>query len=171
MIDMRYMDTHVILAYGFEKDPNHEKAVELVDKSIGDPFTSPYTLVELYCTVSRKIDRYYIPGFDFLEIDDETKARVIVEYSIRLLGLRICADDISAKRIKELDVDIFSAYLDAISLAPRLRMPTGDTIHIVYASRFHNGQKAKSLLTLDSHFHERKDAIEKETGILILTVT
>jgi predicted nucleic acid-binding protein len=44
---MTYIDTNVIISFVGEKDPNHEKALRLVNKLSKDRATSMLTLVEL----------------------------------------------------------------------------------------------------------------------------
>lgn len=50
---MIYIDTNVIISYIDEADPNHAKAVELVDSISDDRVVSKLTLVELISVFSR----------------------------------------------------------------------------------------------------------------------
>ncbi|MGC9014862.1 MAG: type II toxin-antitoxin system VapC family toxin [Thermoproteota archaeon] len=63
---MFYLDTSLVIAYGIEGDPNHERAVDVIEKikkkfGISEFYTSTFTLVELYAVLSRNIQKYRLP--------------------------------------------------------------------------------------------------------------
>jgi|YelNatPaOPRAMG01_1025707.scaffolds.fasta_scaffold69895_2 predicted nucleic acid-binding protein len=65
---MSYLDTCVIISYCIDGDPNHSKAVNIIEKlrkidEIDRFYASTFTLVELYSAVSRNIQNYRLPAF------------------------------------------------------------------------------------------------------------
>jgi len=61
---MAYLDTDVILAYCIGGDPQHSKAVNILEKlrqNTNRFYVSPLTLVELYSVLSRNIQSYKLP--------------------------------------------------------------------------------------------------------------
>ena len=100
---MIYIDTNVIIAFIDERDPNHGKAVELLESLEGDRVVSKLSLVELASVYSRA-------GLD------ESLALSI--YSIKRIGARI------------VDVDFNEVLLHAFKLAPFLKLRTLDLLHV-----------------------------------------
>ncbi len=100
---MIYIDTNVIIAFIDERDPNHGKAVELLESLEGDRVVSKLSLVELASVYSRA-------GLD------ESLALSI--YSIKRIGARI------------VDVDFNEVLLHAFKLAPLLKLRTLDLLHV-----------------------------------------
>ncbi len=100
---MIYLDTNVIIAYIDERDPNHGKAVELLESLEEDRATSRLTLVELASVYSRA-------GLN------ESLALAIysIEYS----------------RAKIIDIDLNKLLIEAFKLAESLKLRTLDLLHI-----------------------------------------
>ena len=104
----------------------------------------------------------------FRRLEEIEKVKTVVENAIRSLNLTVCSDGVANEEIEWLGVKVFSKYFDAIRLAPKIRLPTGDTLHVAYAWQLKNEGKIGYIVSLDEDFHERKELIEKETGIKLI---
>lgn len=99
-----YMDTNVIISYVDEADPNHGKAVELVD-GIGESRTASWlTIVELASIYSRA-------GLE--------EPLSLAFYSIRKVGAEVVR------------VDFNEVLKRATRYAPTLKLRTLDLLHVV----------------------------------------
>ncbi|BEP17816.1 PIN domain-containing protein [Pyrofollis japonicus] len=101
---MIYVDTNVIISYMDELDPNHSKAVKLLEAVNDKRVVSKLTLVELASVYSRA-------GLE--------APLSLAIYSIESIGARI----------GELDFD--EVLLQASRLADALKLRTLDLLHIV----------------------------------------
>ncbi len=166
---MFYLDTNVILSYNFETEKLHLQAVNLIEKIEGSKFyASPFSILELYCTVSRTIGKYKLPFPRFRKLKEELKVKMVIEHAIRSLNLTVCSDDTANKEIEWLSVKVFSRYFDAIRLAPKVKLRTGDLLHVAYACQLKNEGKIEYIVSLDDNFQKKEGPIERETGIKIL---
>jgi len=104
---MTYIDTNVIISFVDEKDPNHEKALRLVNKLPKDRVTSMLTLVELVSVYSRA-------GLE--------KPLALALYSIDVVKARI------------IDTDFNTVLRKALTYAHQLGLRALDLLHIVTAS-------------------------------------
>jgi len=166
---MFYLDTDVILAYNYETEVQHWRAVNLIEKIEGSKFyASPFSILELCCTVSRDINKYKLPSPTFRKQKEEIKVKMAVEYAIRSLNLTVCSDDTANKEMEWLGAKVFSRYFDAIKLAPKAKLRTGDTLHVAYACQLKKEGKIEYIVSLDNDFQEKEVLIENETGIKLL---
>jgi len=166
---MFYLDTDVILSYNFETEKLHLQAVNLIEKIEGSKFyASPFSILELYCTVSRTIGKYKLPFPRFRKLKEELKVKMVIEHAIRSLNLTVCSDDTANKEIEWLSVKVFSRYFDAIRLAPKVKLRTGDLLHVAYACQLKNEGKIEYIVSLDDDFQKKEGSIERETGIKLL---
>ena len=166
---MFYLDTNVILSYNFETEKLHLQAVNLIEKIEGSKFyASPFSILELYCTVSRTIGKYKLPFPRFRKLKEELKVKMVIEHAIRSLNLTVCSDDTANKEIEWLSVKVFSRYFDAIRLAPKVKLRTGDLLHVAYACQLKNEGKIEYIVSLDDDFQKKEGSIERETGIKLL---
>jgi predicted nucleic acid-binding protein len=168
---MFYLDTCVIIAYGLKEDPNHEKAVNVIEKmkkinGMSKICTSTLTLVELYSALSRNIQKYKLPpGIEEI-VNDRIKLRATVAYLLLLLSVHIFPDD---SELSSLDgLRLFSKFSGAISLSIELKLKTLDLLHIAYASELAKQKSIRFFITLDSEIISKKDIILKVTGIEIM---
>uniref|UniRef100_A0A7J2U2Z9 PIN domain-containing protein n=1 Tax=Ignisphaera aggregans TaxID=334771 RepID=A0A7J2U2Z9_9CREN len=104
---MTYIDTNVIISFVDEKDPNHEKALMLINKLPKDRATSMLTLVELASVYSRA-------GLE--------KPLALALYSIDVVKARI------------IDTDFNTVLRKALTYTHQLELRTLDLLHIVTAS-------------------------------------
>jgi predicted nucleic acid-binding protein len=102
-----YIDTNVIISFVDEADPNHGKALKLVNKLSRDRVASMLTLVELTSVYSRA-------GLE--------KPLALVLYSIEAVNARIA------------DVDFNNVLKNAFTYAQKLKLRTFDILHVVVAS-------------------------------------
>ena len=167
---MFYLDTDVILAYNYKTEVQHWRAVNLIEKIEGSKFyASPFTILELSCAVSRDIGKYKLPFSSFRELKEETKVKMVIEHAIRSLNLTVCSDDTANKEIEWLGVKVFSKYFDAIRLAPKVKLRTGDILHVAYACQLKKEGKIEYIVSLDDDFQKKEELIEDETGIKLLS--
>lgn len=103
---MIYLDTNVVISYADELDPNHERALEILESLEGERVTSRLTLLELVSVYSRA-------GLP------QPLAHAL--YSLKLA------------KAKLVDVDLGEALMHALKLAPHLRLRTLDLLHIALA--------------------------------------
>jgi len=168
---MFYIDTCVIIAYGLKDDPNHEKAVNIIEKmkkinDISKFFTSTLTLVELYSALSRNIQKYKLPpGIEEIT-NDKTKLRGTIAYLLQLLPVHIFPDD--SKLVSLDNLKLFNKFSEAISLSIKLKLKTLDLLHIAYATQLAKQNFIRFFITLDSEILNKKDIILKATGIKII---
>ena len=104
---MTYIDTNVIISFVDEKDPNHEKALMLINKLPKDRVISMLTLVELASVYSRA-------GLE--------KPLALALYSIDVVKARI------------IDTDFNTVLRKALTYTHQLELRTLDLLHIVTAS-------------------------------------
>jgi|YelNatPaOPRAMG01_1025707.scaffolds.fasta_scaffold41886_4 predicted nucleic acid-binding protein len=163
---MFYLDTCVILAYCIDGDPQHRKAVNLVEKlrQKADKFyASTLTLVELYSVLSRNIQKYRLPPGIEESVNHKNKLQATITYFIQLLSLHILSDE--AKLVDLGNLKLFYEFFDAIDLATKLKLKTLDLLHLAYARQFAAKKLVRSFVTFDSQILENKDAILKDIGI------
>lgn len=86
-----------------------------------------------------------------------------------ILNLTVCSDDTANKEIEWLSAKVFSIYFDAIRLAPKVKLRTGDTLHVAYACQLKTEEKIEYIVSLDDDFQKKEDLIENETGIKLLS--
>jgi len=100
---MSYLDTCVIISYCVDGDPNHNKAVNIIEKlkkinGIDKFYASTLTLVELYSAVSRNIQSYRLPpGIEEIA-NYKIKLRSTIAYFLQLLSIYIFSDEAKLSR-------------------------------------------------------------------------
>ncbi len=104
---MIYIDTNVIISYLDEQDPNHSKALRLLDTLKEDRVVSELTKVELASVYSRA-------GFD--------DPMALSLYSIRRINARVINTDFNRVLVK------------AAEMSHRLKLRTLDLLHIAVAN-------------------------------------
>jgi predicted nucleic acid-binding protein len=165
---MFYLDTNVILSYTHKMEELHWQAKNVIENLEGEFYASPFAILELYCVVARNIDKYKLPLPHFRRLDEIEKVKTVVETAIRSLDLTVRPDDVADEEIEWLGVKVFSKYFDAIRLAPKIRLPTGDMLHVAYARQLKNEGKIEYIVSLDNDFQKKRELIENETGIKLL---
>jgi predicted nucleic acid-binding protein len=168
---MSYLDTCVIIAYCVDGDPNHGKAVNIVERlrrviGANEFYASTLTLTELYSVLSRNIQSFRLPpGIEEL-VDYKTKLRLAVAYLLQLIPLHIISDE---AKLADLDCwKIFNKFFEGINLAFKLKLKTLDLLHIAYASQFMEKGLVKFFVTFDSEILENREAILEGLGIEVL---
>lgn len=101
---MIYLDTSVIVSYIDEVNPDHVRALKLVESLGPDRVVSRLTLVELVSVYSRAGLEEPIP---------------LAIYSIRSTGARV------------VEVDLDAVLREAVVKAPDLRLRTLDLLHVI----------------------------------------
>jgi predicted nucleic acid-binding protein len=166
---MSYLDTSVIIAYCIGGDPQHSKAVNIIEKvrqKVDKFYASTLTLVELYSVISRNIQKYKLPpGIE--EITNyRIKLRVTITYFLKLLSLYIFSDE---AKIIDLDrLKLFYKFFDAISLATELKLKTLDLLHLAYARQLAKKKLIKFFVTFDSEIIKNKEVILKNIEIEVV---
>jgi len=168
---MSYLDTNVIIAYCINGDPQHNKAVNIVEKlrqNTNKFYASTLTLVELYSLVSRNIQKYKLPpGIEELT-NHRSKLRATIIYFLKLLSLHIVSDE---GKLISIDLDhlkLFCKFSDAINLATKLKLKTLDLLHLAYARQLAVKGLVKFFITFDSQILENKETILKDVGIEVV---
>jgi len=156
----------VIIAYCINGDPQHNKAVNIVEKlrqNVNKFYASALTLVELYSVVSRNIQKFKLPP-DIEELTNHrSKLQATITYFIQLLSLHILSDE--AKLIDLDHLKLFYKFFDAIDLATKLKLKTLDLLHLAYAHQLVMEKLIKFFVTFDSQILENKEVILKDIGI------
>jgi predicted nucleic acid-binding protein len=167
---MLYLDTNVIIAYCIDNDPDHNRALNIIEtlrQNKNKFYASTLSLVELYSVVSRNIQNYRLPpGIEELT-DERIKIRTTIAYFLKLLSLHILSDE--AKLIDLNHLKIFYEYFNAIKLAPLLKLKTLDLLHIVYAQELVTKKFIKAFITFDKEIMKKKDLILKTLKIEIIS--
>jgi predicted nucleic acid-binding protein len=145
---MYYLDTNVILSYTHKTEALHWQAKSLIENLKGEFYASPFSILELFCVVSRNIGKYKLPLPHFRRLRESEKVKTVVENAIRSLNLTVCSDDTTNKEIGWLGVKMFARYFDSIALAPKVKLPAKDILHVAYASQMKNEGKIKYILNL-----------------------
>jgi len=102
-----YIDTNVIISFIDEEDPNHEKALKLIDKLPRDRVVSMLALVELASVYSRA---------------NLEKPIALAFYSIDIVKAKI------------VDVDFSAVLRKALTYAHQLKLRALDLLHMITAS-------------------------------------
>ncbi len=167
---MTYLDTSLIVAFGFREEVNHERARRCVEEllSKGEAFIiSPFTLAELYAVLSRlsKVEYVPPPPFPRLFEGDEGRTELCVRYLLRLLRLKVAEDEATLESYA--GKAMFKKFSEAINvsrkLAGRHRLGCGDLIHVSYAA-----QLGEALATLDDRFGEVAEEILERLRVEII---
>ncbi len=103
---MIYLDTNVIISYVDEIDPNHDKAIKLLENLEENRVVSRLTLLELASVYSRA-------GLQ--------KPLAYALYSMKVVGARL------------VEVDLNEAITQAVKYALHLKLRTLDLLHIASA--------------------------------------
>jgi len=168
---MYYVDTNAVLDYAFPNSRDrerHERAKELIDETEENCYISSFVVLELSCVISRNIEDFSYP-FDFERATtQEVKVKAIVKYAIRKLAPIISPNNVRIKEIKELNVNVFDKYFEAVRLAPKIKLHSFDTLHVAHAEELKRDGKIKYIVTFDSHFIKKRDLIECNKGIKII---
>jgi len=166
---MSYLDTSVIIAYCIEGDPHHDKAVKVIEKlkEKNKLYASALTLVELYSWLSRNIQKYRLPPGIEEVMDYEGKLRLTVTYCLQSLPIQIFSDEVKLTSIGELK--LFHKFSEAINLAAKLKLRTLDLLHITYIIQLAEKEHVKLFVTFDSDILNKKEIIQKYTGIWIVS--
>jgi predicted nucleic acid-binding protein len=168
---MAYLDTCVIISYCIDGDPNHNKAVNIIERlkkinGIDKFYASTLTLVELYSVLSRKIQSYRLPpGIEEIA-NYKIKLQSTIAYFLQLLSIYIFSDE---AKLADLDhLKLFHKFSDAINLATELKLGTLDLLHIAYASQLVKKGLTKFFVTFDSEILDKKEIILKNIGMKVI---
>lgn len=170
---MYYLDTNIVISYSYRTETDHLDAINLIDR-IKDPncnfYISPFSILELYCVISKNIDKFKLPPFSqFRHKTEEDKINFIIQYTINRLNLKICSENITSNEIETLNANVFSEYYNAIKLAPNIKLRALDTLHIAYARRLKEEGAITYLVSFDAEIQKKKAQIEAETGVKIIS--
>lgn len=166
---MSYIDTCIIIAYGFNEERNHDQAEKLVQKgrAFGSFYASPFSLVELFCVLSRKNRSYSLPSWIEKLSDEKTKLEATVIYLLKLLDAKIPSDNPLLKDWN--NFKLFHIFLETMQIAQRIKLAgTADTLHIAYIKKFKDEGLVKYFMTMDPGLSCKKDEIERTTEIKLL---
>lgn len=166
---MYYVDTNAVLDYAFDHRERHERVKALIDETGEDCYISSFVVLELNCVISREIKDFRYPFDCERATTHEIKVKTLVKYAICKLNPIISSDNVKIKEIVELKIGVFDKYFEAIRLASKIKLHSRDTLHVAYAKELNEDGKIKNILTFDSDFINKKDLIERNTGIQIIS--
>lgn len=171
-----YLDTSIILTRYVPSDPNFH-SVENYFKRLSEPrYISEISILELYCVFSRLIRAGSltaldgIRGFDQLTIDE--KVRVAVEHAVRTWGAKVIVPERTFVRLplSKQTLEIAHEIFEAIRSSPRLGLKTLDSLHVAYAYTIKElVPNLDTFTTLDNDISSRREAIQNETEIRVVT--
>jgi predicted nucleic acid-binding protein len=164
---MAYVDTNVVIAYAFERDPNHERAKKLISMLGAHLISSPLTLVELHSVLLRRRDQYK-PLPEFRGLRPDMLVRALVKQLRSLINLEIRPDTPELNKLEGLDIYHIYSRAVKIALEHNLNLRTLDLLHLAYATKFHEEGLIEAFITLDNEILERRDSIEKRLGLKII---
>ncbi|MBC7327003.1 PIN domain-containing protein [bacterium] len=156
---MVYLDTNIILSYGIERDPNHEKARALIErnKHLGKFCTSPFTLVELY-SIAYRIGCFILPP--------GIKRSALAPYLLRKLDIEVIPDERKLGKLKGLY--LFHIFFEATQISPKVKLKSGDMLHIAYAKILAEKGLVGYFLTMDKEILERKEEIRESISVEVI---
>lgn len=165
---MSYLDTCVIISYGFENDRNHDEAVKLIKeiKSDGRFYSSTLTLTELHCVLSRRMHQYRLPPGIEQIADEGVRLKAVVLYLLQILDITIPPDDPGVIDLGKFK--LFHRFYESIQLAKDVKLKTLDTMHLAYANQLKNKGNVKNFVTLDKEILKNKEKIKTTTGLNVL---
>ncbi|MGC8696255.1 MAG: PIN domain-containing protein [Conexivisphaera sp.] len=168
-----YIDSCVIISLALH-DEKYQAARSLVEKSQA-ALTSAWGIVEVAATLHRRLKEE--DALRWLRLPGDVRRLLkrggpsflvdyLLEYVIRDANVSILDEDPESAqlRIGNLTVRSPAVYRDAVDLAPKLKLSTGDLLHIAYARR----ASAACFATLDKDIVRRRSEIEEYTGISVL---
>jgi predicted nucleic acid-binding protein len=121
-----------------ELDPNHAKAIKLLKSMESDRVVSNLTVVELASVYSRA------------ELEEPLALSI---YSVRRINARV------------IDVDFNKVLLQALRLAPTIKLRTLDLLHVALCKI----TGIRFFATFDRDVISKSNLIDKEVGIKIVT--
>jgi predicted nucleic acid-binding protein len=168
---MSYLDTCVIISYCIDGDPNHSKAINIIERlkkinGVDKFYASAFTIVELYSAVSRNIQSYRLPPGIQEITSHKIKLRLTIAYFLQLLSIYIFSDE---AKLADLDhLKLFYKFSEAINLAAELKLKASDLLHVAYASQLMKKGLIRFLVTFDHEILNNKEAILKNIGIEVI---
>jgi predicted nucleic acid-binding protein len=171
-----YLDTSVILTRYVPSDPSFRSVQNFFKRSSQPRYISEISILELYCVFSRLIRGGSLSalgevrGFDQLTIDE--KVRVAVEHAVRTCGVKVVVPERTFLRLplSKQALEVAHELFEAIRSSPRLGLKTLDALHVAYAYAIkEQAPDLDTFTTLDKDIWSRKEAIQNETGIEVVT--
>jgi len=173
-----YIDTNVVLARHIPADPHNASSRLFFKETKLRRLVSSLSFLELCCVFSRLLDSGEVqfhpkvePSLTDLPYPDRVQA--LVEYALRDCGLVVLDADTIPLTISLLDSPIGTdhIYLEALRLAPQLRLKTLDTLHLAHASCLRDmGVQVEWLVTSDDDMLTRREQISGTLPISVISI-
>jgi len=161
-INMYYLDTNVIIAYGFREEAHHKIARKAVEELRGPFCISAWSLVELAAVLSRqtKVRYRFPPEIEQFAQDPRDKIDLTIRWLLKKLNVeRILPDRGDLLRDHDYNTEITIEHLKAIELALKMAfrhiVGAGDIMHFVYM--INHG--IKDFMTLEDKIEKSKDIL------------
>jgi predicted nucleic acid-binding protein len=139
-------------------------------------YISEITVLELHCVFSRLIRGKALTAVDdvkdFNDLSVEEQVRVALEHAVRTWRLRVAEPErtLSKFPLSKQTLEIEHELFEAIRISPRLGLKALDTLHLAYARAIKElVPDLDTFTTLDTDIISRKEEIENEIGIRVLS--
>ena len=171
-----YLDTNVIIARYMPADPAYNKVENLFKVSSEARYISEISVLELHCVFSRLIRGGMLSArlgpSSFVNLGMEEKVKVAVEHAIRTWRLTVTTPERTFARfpLSRQTIETQHELFEAIRAAPVLGLKTLDMLHLTYAKTMRETvPDLKTFTTLDEEIISRRNEIENELGIAIVS--
>lgn len=172
---MYYLDTSVLPAYSFSEDECHNEALDIIENKLQSSkfIISTYTIIELYATFSRQLDKYKLPFGN--SIPDEEKVLLLIKQCLEDLDVEIQSEEFGKDQfnLSGRYFRVNHSFKKAMELSPELKLNTGDILHLGYiisieekSDRIING-----LASVDQEFEKKGEKIKNIIDLDIVTPT
>jgi len=160
---MNYIDTSVIVAYSLENHEKHEKAVKLLESLNGERFVSEITLLELLEVIREIMDSIKLD----VEIEGELKILFLLEYMIRICGVKVKSLKLKTKNFKLINEAIWVSDIavDIGKMIIAIGLDAVRAMHLAIARKL----GAKNFVTLDDEIIKNRSRIERLYDIKIIS--
>ena len=171
-----YLDTSVIVARYVPADPAFNEVERLFRTSPESRYISEISVLELHCVFSRLIRggmlSAHIGLSSFADLETNEKVRVAVEHAIRTWRLTVATPERTYAKfpMSRQTIETQHELFEAIRTAPTLGLKTLDMLHLTYAKTIRETvPDLETFTTLDADIVSRRDEIEKELGITVVS--
>jgi len=167
---MYYLDTNVIIAYGFREEVHHKIAKKAVNNLKGPFCISAWSLVELAAALSRqkKMQYKFPPEIERIAQTPTDKVELTIRWLLKKLNIQKILPD-QGKLIKDFSTEITVEHLEAIKLALKIAFQhmigAGDIMHLTYM--LNHG--IKNFVTLEEKIEKSQNTLAT-LGIHIIRI-
>jgi len=169
---MYYLDTNVIIAYGFKEETHHKIARKAIEELKGPFCISAWSLVELATVLSRqtKVRYRFPPEIEQLAQAPGDKIDLTIRWLLKKLNVkRILPDSGELLKDRDYNTEVTIEHLKAIDLALKMAFQhivgAGDIMHFVYMINY----GVEDFVTLEDKIEKSKDILAT-LGVRVIRV-